>query len=185
MVEASSSSTATGSVAFLLHPSVVPVIDVFRSLSSLEDQYDLALLDGPERGLAAVTQPDAAKAIVSDALLLAFALTRQRGRPFCHQPVGSRHGSMDEYCLLALIGSSRNGVNGVSDVAQEAAALLDIVSLDFMVSLAGEIIRQMDLGTLVFERPSLPEFRALMGYGRSEEVLIESVLGKAEFNFRG
>jgi len=149
MVEASSSSAATGSVAFLLHPSVVPVIDVFRSLSSLEDQYDLALLDGPERGLAAVTQPDAAKAIVSDALLLAFALTRQRGRPFCHQPVGSRHGSMDEYCLLALIGSSRNGVNGVSDVAQEAAALLDIVSLDFMVSLAGEIIRQMDLGTLV------------------------------------
>ncbi|MGO4526235.1 hypothetical protein AB4097_15370 [Microvirga sp. 2MCAF35] len=181
MVEAFSSSSAPRSVAFLLHPSMVPVIDVFRSLSRLEDQYDLALLDEPERGLTAFTQPEAAKAIVSDALLLAFALTRQRGRPFCHRPVGSRHGSLDEYCLLALIGSSRNGV---SDVTREAAALLDVVSLDFMVSLAGEIGRQMDLGTLVFERPSLSEFRALMGYGPSEEVLIEAVLGKAEFNFR-
>ncbi|WP_162820594.1 hypothetical protein [Microvirga calopogonii] len=181
MVEASSSSAAPGSVAFLLHPSMVPVIDVFRSLSSLEDQYDLALLDGPERGLVSFTQPEVAKAIVSDALLLAFALTRQRGRPFCHRPVGSRHGSMDEYCLLALIGSSRSGR---SDVVQEAAALLDVVSLDFMVSLAGEIVRQMDLGTLVFERPSLSEFRALMGYGPSEEVLIEARLDKAELSFR-
>jgi hypothetical protein len=181
MVEAFSSSAAPGSVAFLLHPSMVPVIDVFRSLSSLEDQYDLALLDGPEQRLGAFTRPETAKAIVSDALLLAFSMTRQRGRPFLHRPVGSRHGSMDEYCLLTLIGSSRSGT---SDVAQEAAAWLDVVSLDFMVSLAGEIVRQMDLGTLVFERPSLCEFRALMGYGQSEEVIVETTVDKAEFNFR-
>ncbi|WP_262027470.1 hypothetical protein [Microvirga sp. Mcv34] len=181
MVDAFSSSAASGSVAFLLHPSMVPVIDVFRSLSSLEDQYDLALLDGPEQGLSAFTRPETAKAIVSDALLLAFSMTRQRGRPFLHRPVGSRHGSVEEYCLLTLIGSSRSDP---SEIAQEAAALLDIASRDFMVSLAGEIVRQMDLGTLVFERPSLPEFRALMGYGPSEEVLIESMVDKAEFNFR-
>jgi hypothetical protein len=160
---------------------MVGVIDVFRSLSSLEDQYDLALLDGPEQGLAAYAQPEAAKGIVSDALLLAFALTRQRGRPFSHRPLGSRHGSMDEYCLLALMGSLRNTA---SDVALEAAAYLDIASLDVVVTLAGEIVRQMDIGTLVFEPPSLPDFRAMMGNGPSEAVLVEAALDKAEFNFR-
>jgi hypothetical protein len=181
MVEVSLHSATPGSVAFLLHPSMVAVIDVFRSLSSLEDQYDLALLDGPEQGLAAYTQPEAAKGIVSDALLLAFALTRQRGRPFSHRPLGSRHGSMDEYCLLALMGSLRNTA---SDVALEAAAYLDIASLDVVVTLAGEIVRQMDIGTLVFEPPSLPDFRAMMGNGPSEAVLVEAALDKAEFNFR-
>jgi hypothetical protein len=181
MVEVSLHSATPGSVAFLLHPSMVAVIDVFRSLSSLEDQYDLALLDGPEQGLASYTQPEAAKGIVSDALLLAFALTRQRGRPFSHRPLGSRHGSMDEYCLLALMGSLRNTA---SDVALEAAAYLDIASLDVVVTLAGEIVRQMDIGTLVFEPPSLPDFRAMMGNGPSEAVLVEAALDKAEFNFR-
>jgi hypothetical protein len=65
MVEVSLHSATPGSVAFLFHPSMVGVIDVFRSLSSLEDQYDLALLDGPEQGLAAYAQPEAAKGIVS------------------------------------------------------------------------------------------------------------------------
>jgi hypothetical protein len=181
MVEVSLHSATPGSVAFLLHPSMVAVIDVFRSLSSLEDQYDLALLDGPEQGLAAYTQPEAAKGIVSDALLLAFALTRQRGRPFSHRPLGSRHGSLDEYCLLALMGSLRKTA---SDVALEAAAYLDIASLDVVVTLAGEIVRQMDIGTLVFEPPSLPDFRAMMGNGPSEAVLVEAALDKAEFNFR-
>ena len=171
----------SGSVAVLLHPSMVPVVDVFRSLGSLEDQYDLALLDGPEQALAAYTQPEAAKGIVSDALLLAFALTRQRGRPFSHKPVGSRHGSMDEYCLLAMIGSSRNPASGV---AAEAAALLEIVSLDFMSALAGELVRQMDLGSLAFEPPALPEFRAMVGYRQPDEVVVDSVLSRAEFNFK-
>jgi hypothetical protein len=181
MVEVSLHSATPGSVAFLFHPSMVGVIDVFRSLSSLEDQYDLALLDGPEQGLAAYAQPEAAKGIVSDALLLAFALTRQRGRPFSHRPLGSRHGSMDEYCLLALMSSLRDKT---SDVALEAAACLDIASLDVVVTLAGEMVRQMDIGTLVFEPPSLSDFRAMIGYAPSEDVLIETTVGKAEFNFR-
>lgn len=181
MVEVSSYSPAPGTVAFLLHPSVVPVIDVFRSLNSLEDQYDLALLDGPERGLTAYVRPEAAKGIVSDALLLAFALTRQRGRPFDLRPLGSRHGSVDEYCLLALIGSSGNAV---SDVAVESASFLDVKSLDPLMALAREILRQMEIGALVFELPGLSEFRAMMGQGSSEDVLIEAALEKAEFNFR-
>jgi hypothetical protein len=182
MVEASSYPATSGSIAFLLHPSMVPVIDVFRSLSSLEDQYDLSLLDGPEQGLTVYTQPEAAKGIVSDALLLAFALTRQRGgRPFLHRPLGSRHGSVDEYCLLALMGSLGHAA---ADVALEAAAYLDVASLDAVVPLVGEIVRQMDSGALVFEPPSLSDFRAMMSRESSEEVLVEASAGRAEFNFR-
>ncbi|MBB3018694.1 hypothetical protein FHR70_001748 [Microvirga lupini] len=181
MIEGSSFPSAVNPVAVLLHPSAVPVIDVFRSLNRLEDQYDLALLDGPEQGLAAYTRPDTAKGIVSDALLLAFALTRQRGRPFVHKPVGSRHGSLDEYSLLTLIGASRHAS---SEVALEAARHLEIVSLDFMSALAGELVRQIDLGTVAFDVPSLSDFRAVMGVGASEEVHVEAVLTRAEFNFR-
>ncbi|WP_201830562.1 hypothetical protein [Microvirga zambiensis] len=168
-------------VAVLLHPSMVPVIDVFRSLNSLDDHYDLALLDAPEQALSQYTTPETARAIVSDMLLLAFSLTRQRDRAFSHRPLGSRHSSLDEYCLLALIGSSRNPV---SDVALEAAAELDVVSLDAMGPLAGDLVRQIDLGTIVFQQPILSDFRAIMNRGMPEEVLIEPALTKAEFNFR-
>jgi hypothetical protein len=181
MVAAFSHPFPSSSVAVLLHPSTVPVIDVFRSLSRLEDQYDLAMLDGSEQALAAYTQPDVAKSIISDALLLAFALTRQRGRPFVYRPLGSRHGSMDEYCLLTMIGASRDPSSGV---ALEAARLLEIESLDFMAALAGEMVHQFDLGALAFEVPSLSDFRAMMDYKPPEEVLVGSDLNGAEFNFR-
>lgn len=181
MVEALPFPSATNPVAVLLHPSTVPVLDVFRSLNRLEDQYDLALLDGPEQALATYTQPETAKGIVSDALLLAFALTRQRGRAFIHKPVGSRHGSLDEYSLLTLIGSSRDPS---SAVALEAARYLDIVSLDFMSALAGDLVRQIDLGAVAFDVPDLPEFFAIIGVGAAEQVLVETVLTRAEFNFR-
>ena len=181
MVEALPFPSAGRPVAVLLHPSAVPVLDVFRSLNRLEDQYDLALLDGPEQALAVYTQPETAKGIVSDALLLAFALTRQRGRAFVHKPVGSRHASLDEYSLLTLIGSSRDPS---SALALETARYLDIVSLDFMSALAGDLVRQIDLGAVAFDIPSLPEFRAIMGVGAVEEVLVETVLTRAEFNFR-
>jgi hypothetical protein len=180
MVDALSYPSEAGSVAVLLHPSTVPVIDVFRSLNRLEDQYDLALLDAPEQALAVYTQPEAAKGIVSDALLLAFALTRQRGRPFVHGRLGSRHASLDEYGLLTLIGASRDPS---SSVAVEAARLLEIVSLDFMSALTGEMVRQFDLGTLAFEIPSLSEFKAIMGYSASNAVLVNAAQGRAEFNF--
>jgi hypothetical protein len=181
MVEVSSIPFAPGPVAVLLHPSVVPVIDVFRSLNRLEDQYDLAMLDGPEQALSTYTQAETAKGIVSDALLLAFALTRQRGRSFIHRPVGSRHGSLDEYSLLTLIGASRDPS---SEVALEAARYLDIVSLDFMAALAGDLVRQIDLGAVAFEVPGLSEFRAITGIGEVEEVLVETALTRAEFSFR-
>lgn len=174
-------SAAPPPIAVLFHPSTVPVIDVFRSLNRLEEQYDLALLDGPERALAAYTQPEAAKGIVSDALLMAFSLTRQRGKPFCHRPFGSRHGSVDEYCLMTLIGSSRSPE---SELHLEAAAALGVVSLDFMASLVGEIARQMDRGSLVFEMPTLMEFRAIIGNAATLESDSYTALDSPGFHFK-
>lgn len=172
MTETFAKPTAHDPVAVLFHPSAVPVIDVFRSIGSLDDQYDLALLDGPERGLAAYAQPGAAKGIVSDALLLAFALTRQRGRAFEHRPLRSRCGTIDEYCLMTLIGASRQPA---SALAREASALLGVSPLELMSALAGELARHFDLGVIVFPVPDLAEFRAVTGVEVARlEAIVES-----------
>jgi hypothetical protein len=168
-------------VAVLLHPSAVPVIDVFRSMGRLEDQYDLALLDGPEAALSGFLDVGAAKGIVSDALLLAFALTRQRGRSFHFRATGSRHGSRDEYCLLTMIAASRQVGQ---EVTREAAARLDIESLDFLTALAGELVRQIDLGTIVFQIPSLSEFRAMLGAGNDATDVIAEWRFDPALNFK-
>ncbi|MXQ12871.1 hypothetical protein [Microvirga makkahensis] len=180
MTEAFVNPVGHNPIAFLFHPSAVPVIDVFRSIGSLDDQYDLALLDGPERGLATYVQPGAAKGIVSDALLLAFALTRQRGTAFDHRPVGSRYGTRDEYCLMTLIGASRQPG---SEVAREAAALLGLSPLELMSALAGELARQIDLGIIVFTVPSLTEFRAVAGVGNGQLEAVVEATGKPGRHF--
>src|SRR3954471_11005243 len=102
MTEALHNPIGREAVAVLFHPSIVPVMDVFRSIGNLNDQYDLTLLDGPEQALADYVHPGSTKGIVSDALLLAFALTRQRGSAFDHRPLKSRQGSLDEYCLMVI-----------------------------------------------------------------------------------
>lgn len=160
------------SVAVLFHPSTVPVMDVFRSIDSLDDQYDLTLLDAPEQALAAYVREGASKGIVSDALLLAFALTRQRGRAFDHRPIGSRLGSLEEYCLMVVIGAARQPG---SDVAREASAVLEIapLPLDLLSALGGELARQMDQGSIIFPVPGLDEFRAVLGI---EDARLEAVV---------
>lgn len=180
MTNASLIPIAHDPVTVLFHPSAVPVVDVFRSIGSLDDQYDLALLDGPEHLLSSYVDPTAAKGIVSDALLLAFALTRQRGRAFGHRPLRSRQGSPDEYCLMALIGAGRQPN---SDVAREASAILGVSPVDLLSALAGELARQMDLGTIVFPVPTLREFRAMLGVeGEQMEAIVEA-FNKPERHF--
>jgi len=173
MTEASFHLNRDDPVAILFHPSAVPVIDVFRSIGSLDDQYDLSLLDGPEMALSSYVQPSAAKGIVSDALLIAFALTRQRGRAFDHRPIRSRCGTLDEYCLMALLGASRQA--GSEAVVREASALLDVTPMDLLSALAGELARHIDLGVIVFPVPDLGQFRAMTGTGDGQtEAIIEA-----------
>jgi hypothetical protein len=174
-------SHAQGAVSILLHPSVVPIIDIFRSINRLDNSYDLALLDGPEEALMSFTRPEAAKAIISDAVLFAFALARQRAQPLGHRPLRSRQGSTDEYCLMALIGSSREPD---SELAFEAATALAIPSMDFMATLAADLLRQIELACLAFETPSVADFRAIVG----DRILFEGDLrgsfNRADIKFR-
>jgi hypothetical protein len=170
-----------GQVSVLLHPATVPIIGIFRSFNSLDDQYDLTLLDAPERILAKRASPEAAKAIVSDALLFAFALARQRNEPLSYKPVGSRHASMDEYCLLALIGSSRVPD---SELTFEAATALGVASLSFMTTLAGDLVRQIDLAGLHFETPGIDEFRGIVGDRLLLEDHLDEPFGRPEMKFR-
>ena len=148
-----------GRVAILFHPSLVPILDVFRALGAPDESFSMQPLDGPERDLAKYTCPEAAKAIVSDAMLLAFALARQRTRPLAHRPLYSRQGSADEYCLMTLVGASRCPD---TELAFEACAALDVPSLEFMTALAADLLRQMDIARLPLETPSVADFRSVV-----------------------
>jgi hypothetical protein len=158
----------------------VAVIDIFRFIDSLEDQYDVALLEGPEEILAGYVSSEAAKAIVSDALLVAFALVRQRTQPLYYQATKSRCGSLDEYCLISLIGSSRTPD---SELAFEAATALGVTSVDFMTSLTSDLVRQIDAADLSFDTPSLADFRAIVGHRLFLEDGLDESASPSEMKF--
>ena len=169
-----------GSVAVLFPPPVVPLIDAFRCLEVLSEHYDLHVLEGPENDLAHFMEPDAAKAVVSDAMLLAFALGRQRGEPLDHRPLRSRQGSLDEYCVLSLIAAAREPDTGL---AFEAAAALRVISFEFMFAMATDLLRRIDRGGLVLERPSLRDFRAIVGEGGFFERPVDPIHAEPTFRF--
>lgn len=181
MAESESQNAANGPVVVLFHPAIVPLIDAFRSLEILSSRYDVHVLDQPESDLARFIARDAARAIVSDAMLLAFALGRQRPEPLFHRPLKSRQGSLDEYCILTLIAASRDPG---SELAFEAAAALGILSFDFILSLARDLLRQIDMGRLTLEHPSVAEFRAIVGDDRFFDGLTNPLSDISEFSFR-
>lgn len=166
-------------ISILLHPSVVPILDVFRYFNRFDDHVDLTVLDGPEGILAASTGPDLAKTIVSDALLLAFSIARQRQRRLDHHPVGSRRGTLDEYCLVALMAASRLPD---SSLASEAAGALGVD--DAVLSLIADFKRQIDRTYLYLRVPSLSEFRAVMGSRAWRDVEVGESLNQSGFRFR-
>jgi hypothetical protein len=90
---ASASNDGSASVAVLFSPRAVPIIDIFRALGDVEQHYDVAALDLLESRLARSMSRDVAKGIVSDALLLAFGLRRERAGPMEYRPGLSRRGS--------------------------------------------------------------------------------------------
>ena len=150
MVRSAKLRRDAAAVAVLFSPAMVPVIDIFRALGDFEDHYDVLALDGLERRLARTMSREAAKGIVSDALLLAFGLRRERVEPIPYGALHARRGTLDEYCLVALIGAAYR-----SDVAlaSEAASALGVAHPQPLVSLAIDIAQRLEAAGVKVEAP--------------------------------
>lgn len=156
MVESVVSASGSPSVAVLFSPGTVPVVDIFRALGDFEDHYDVAALDSLEDDLARTMGRDGAKGIVSDALLLAFGLRRERPEPMQYGPRQSRRGTVDEYRLVALLGATywHDFI-----LASEAAAALEIMHPQPLISLAFDIARRLENAGLRLDAPDPRLFR--------------------------
>jgi len=150
MVNRASSNHETAAVTVLFAPHLVTVIDVFRALGDFEDHYDVAALDGLERRLSATMSRNLAKGLVSDALLLAFGLRRDRAEPLAFRPILSRRGTLDEYRLMGLIGATfwHEFV-----LAADAAAALRIRNAQPLISLAFDIARRLETAGMKLDLP--------------------------------
>lgn len=165
MVE-SASPLHEATIVVLFSPEALPVIDIFRALGDFEDNYDIGALDALEARLCRLTDCDLAKGIVSDALLLAFGLRRERRGPLEYRPVRSRRGTLDEYRLMALIGAA---CRCDFPLAAAAAASLDILHPQPLVSLAFDMARRLEAAGLTLDVPNPRLFDLLEG-GMSVEV---------------
>lgn len=146
---------AESSVTVLLSPSDALVADVFRALGDFESHYDLAALDDIERRLAMRVDALSAKSIVSDALLLGFALRTERIGEWKMRAVGDRRATDDEHRLLLLLAASRAGDG---ELAARAADALDIRLTATIASLSRDIGRRLADADLL---PSQPDGRFL------------------------
>ncbi len=156
MVESLVTASGIPSVAVLFSPGTVPIVDIFRALGDFEDHYDVAALDSLEDHLARSMGRDTAKGIVSDALLLAFGLRRERAEPMHYAPRQSRRGTLDEYRLVALL-SSTYWHDFV--LASEAAAALEIIHPQPLISLAFDISRRLESAGMKLDAPDPRVFR--------------------------
>jgi hypothetical protein len=144
------SDHGAATVTVLFPPHLVPVVDVFRALGDFEDHYDVAALDDLERRLSATMSRDLAKGLVSDALLLAFGLRRDRARPLAFKSILSRRGTLDEYRLIGLIGATF--WNDFA-LATEAAAALGARHPQPLISLAFDLARRLEAAGARLDRP--------------------------------
>jgi hypothetical protein len=150
------SGQETASVAVLFVPSIVPIIDVFRALADFQEHYDIGALDELEGRLCASMSRDLAKGLVSDALLLAFGLGRERTEPLAFRPLFSRRGSLDEYRLMGMIGAT---FENDSVLAAATAASLGINPSQPLISLAFDVARRLKAAGLRLGAPD----RRLLG----------------------
>lgn len=151
MVEFDDGMRDASPVAFLLPPGVVPVIDIFRALGDFEEHYDVTALDQLEDRLAGRFERGVAKGLVSDALLLAFGLRRERMEGLSFSPMGTRRGTLDEYRLTALIAAAywHDFV-----MASEAASSLKLFHAQPLISLAFDIARRLEAAGQKLDRPN-------------------------------
>lgn len=150
MVESASHPADDQTVAILFAPQALAVIDIFRALGDFEEHYDIGALDALENRLCGMMGRDLAKGIVSDALLLAFGLRRERRDPLLYQRVQSRRGTADEYRLLSLLGAT---YWHDFHLASEVAAALEVRHPQPLVSLAFDIARRLEAAGLKLEAP--------------------------------
>jgi hypothetical protein len=162
MVESVAPCRDATSVAVLFAPDTVPIIDIFRALGDFEEQYDVEVLDRLETCLASSTTREIAKSIVSDALLLAFALRRERPEPMSYNEPGARRGTLDEYRLLALLSAASWGD---LVLVAEAAGALGIVNTHAIMSLACDIGGRLETAGLRLAIPDPRLFRPEQGVG--------------------
>jgi hypothetical protein len=144
-------------IGVLFPPDCVPVIDIFRALGDFEENYDITALDQIEDRLARIINRDVAKGIVSDALLLAFGLRRERIEAMDFAPLRSRRGTPDEYKLLALIAATF--WHDLS-LASDAATALHVAHAQPLISLAFDIARRLEAAGLKLEAPDPRLFRS-------------------------
>jgi len=149
MLHAAPADQRSAPVGVLFSPDTVPVIDIFRALGDFE-HYDVAALEAIERRLSGTMAREAAKGIVSDALLLAFGLRRGRVRPIEFRPVLSRRGSLDEYRLAAVLGAA---FWHDFALATRAAGALGVQHPDPLVALAFDIARRLEAAGTTLTSP--------------------------------
>jgi hypothetical protein len=152
MVASAVSRQETTSVAVLFSPDVVPIVDIFRAVGDFEERYDVAVLDMLEDRLAGTMSRVLAKGIISDALLLAFGLRRERTQGLEYGRVQSRRGTVDEYRLMALLGATYRQDFAL---AAEAAATLDITHPQSLISIAFDIAWRLNAAGMALEAPDL------------------------------
>ncbi len=140
----------SAAVSFLLSPDVVLVIDMFRALGDFEDHYDLAALDRLEDRLSALIEPAAARGLVSDALLLGFALRTERSTTWTMHPVGSRRATAHEYRLLGLVAAC---LHGDRTLASEALRGLGVAGSHTIQSLASEVAARLAAAGVTLDPP--------------------------------
>jgi hypothetical protein len=146
MADEGSHATQSGNFALLLHPSAVPVLDIFRSRRELVITHDLTLVDEAEAELSDWTSIAFARSVVSEATLLAFSLSRERVLPMDFRVPGSRLTTADERRLMALVVIA--GEDEHEGLKAEAAAALDIPAIGLASAAAANLasaIRQAGL----------------------------------------
>jgi hypothetical protein len=165
-------------VAILFSPTSLPVADIFRVLGDFEENHDVAALDSLESRLSGIMSRETAKGIVSDSLLLAFGLRRERPEPLDLRPLLSRHGSLDEYCIVALVGATFWHDFGL---AGQAAAALGVRQPQPLVSLGFEIARQFEAAGVTLEIPDARLFRSYLPDATVE--LVAAAAGRVDLRF--
>lgn len=159
-------TTETSTIAVLLSPKTTLLVDIFRSLGDFEASYDVAAIDALEYRLTAATDGQTARAVVSDALLLGFALRNQRTDDPTPHPgwemnaVGTRRASADECAVLGLVAASKAGETELASLcARRLSVALDRTvsslarDMGLRLEAAGLRIESRDWAPLLDVRP--------------------------------